>query len=300
MEICAKNICKLSRAFSGSEKNIGKVEKMIRRYHCSVMYSDEYSKRILEILGDEGIHYDDIMGNAFVFYVYSDNPRTAEILKHLETEPSIEVLFSKSELENANWYILEATRFDIETSDDDFTFEYSCPYRTPYDTRYRHQKQINPYVSKRTPKWKNNYNFCAMLGDFNRVFCSDRAKNMIFTRDIVGVDYMHVVNRRGESTENVSQMIFNNVLPMNCFNFIGEYSAHQCESCGKIHYEFKRPGDDNIRIRADLIPKGIDVFVTERSFSRGWIQPPIIISKKFYDLLANEMKEKHLRYFPIG
>lgn len=264
------------------------------------MYSDKYSNEILKILCDEGIHYNDIMGNAFVFYVYSDNPQTAEILKHLEKKPSVEVLFSKEELENAKWYILEATRFDIETSDDNFTFEYSCPYKTPYDTRYRHQKQINSYLSKRTPKWKNNYNFCSMVGDFNRIFCSDFAKKMIANRNIVGVDYMPVTNRRGEPTENVNQMIFHNVLPMDCFNFIGEYSTHKCETCGIIHYEFKRPGDDNIRVRTDLIPSGIDAFVAERSFSRGWIQPPVIISKKFYNLLANEMKEKHLRYYPIG
>ena len=272
---------------------------MKRKYHCMMGYKDEYADDALKILSNERIHYSDIMGNAFVFDIYSDNPKTSEILNNLSHDPLIEVIFSKEEMESANWYILEATRFDIDTSDDDFTFDYFCPYKTPYDTRYRHQKQINPYLLKRTPKWKNNYNFCSVTGDFNRIFCSDLAKKMITNRGIVGVDYMLVVNKRGEPTENVSQMIFNNVLPMDCFNFVGEYSTHECETCGIIHYEFKRPGDDNIRIRTDLIPSEIDAFVAERSFSRGWIQPPVIISKRFYNLLANEMKEKHLRYYPI-
>ena len=273
---------------------------MKRKYHCTMGYKDEYADETLKILSDQGVHYDEIGGHAFVFDIYSDNPKASEILNNLLRDPLVEAIFSNEEMENANWYTLEATRFDIETSDVDFTFEYSCPYKTPYDTRYRHRKQINPYLSKRTPKWKSNYNFCSMIGDFNRIFCSDLAKKMIANRDLVGVDYMPVVNRRGEPTANVNQMIFHNVLPMDCFNFIGEYSTHKCETCGIIHYEFKRPGDDNIRVRTDLIPSGIDAFVAERSFSRGWIRPPVIISKKFYNLLANEMKEKHLRYYPIG
>ena len=241
------------------------------------------------------------MGNAFVFHIYSDNERTNEILGYIKSGYSMEAIFSKEEMENANWYTFEATRHDIETSDPYFTYEYSCPYETRTGVRYHHAKQINPYISKRVPKWKNNYNFCSVnTGDFNIIFCSDIAKMMINNRNITGIEFMPVVNRYNIPTENVSQLCFSNILPRDAFAFIGEYSEIVCPLCGEIRYSFSQPMYDNMRIKTELIPDGIDMFSAEMSINRGWIVPPIIVSKKFYNLVTKEMKEKHVRFRPIG
>ena len=274
---------------------------MKTKYRCSEWYKNENSPKIIKILEEEKIKYDDIMGNGFVFYLYSDNPRTIEILGYLQDKCYMEALFSKEEMEAANWYTFEATRHDIETSDHDFTFEYSCPYTSQTGIRYRHEKQINPYLSKRTPKWKNNYNFCSVnTGDYNEIFCSDIAKIMMENRGITGVDFMPVVNRKNIPTENVSQLHFPNVLPREAFVFIGEYRELICPTCGKINYEFIQPGYDNMRVKTELIPPGIDMFSAGMSTSRGWIVPPVIVSKKVYNLVVNELKEKHVRFMPIG
>ena len=270
-------------------------------YHCSEWYKSEHSHKIIELLEEQNIKYDDIMGNAFAFYLYSDNEKTKEILGYLECKPHMTAIFSKEEMEAANWYTFEATRHDIESSDDYFTFEYSCPYESGTGTRYRHEKQVNPFLSKRTPKWKNNYNFCSVnTGDFNKIFCSDIAKMMIKNRDITGVDFMPVVNRRNIPTENVSQLYFPNILPKDAFIFIGEYTEIVCPTCGKINYQFAQPDYDNLRVKTELIPDGIDIFSAEMSVRRGWAVPPVIVSKKFFNLVAKEMNEKHVRFRPIG
>lgn len=271
------------------------------KYRCSEWYSNENSHKIIKILEEEKIKYDDTMGKSFMFYLYSDHERTKEILGYLQKKYYMEAIFSKEEMENASWYTFEATRYDIDTSDDHFTFEYSCPYETETGIRYRHKKQVNPYLSKRTPKWKNNYNFCSInTGDYNRIFCSDLAKKMIENRNITGVDFLPVVNRKNIPTENVSQLRFSNILPRETFVFIGEYKEIMCPTCGKINYEFVQPGYDNMRVKAELIPQGIDMFSAEMSISGGWIVPPVIVSKKVYNLVVNEMKEKHVRFLPIG
>ncbi len=271
------------------------------KYRCSEWYSNKNAQKIIKILEQQNIKYDDIMGNAFVFYLYSDNEKTEEILGYLHNKCYMEAIFSKEEMENANWYTFEATRHDIETSDDHFTYEYSCPYKTETGIRYRHEKQVNPYLSKRIPKWKNNYNFCSVnTGDFNKVFCSDIAKKMIVNRGVTGVGFMPVVNRKNVPTENVSQLCFYNALPRSAFDFIGEYNEIICPTCGRINYEFIQPMYDNMRVKTELIPDGIDMFSAEMSISRGWIVPPIIVSKKFYNLVTKEMKEKHVRFRPIG
>ena len=111
---------------------------------------------------------------------------------------------------------------------------------------------------------------------------------------------MPVVNRKNIPTENVSQLRFPNILPREAFVFIGEYTEIVCPTCGKINYEFVQPMYDNMRVKNELIPDGIDMFSAQMSISRGWIVPPIIVSKKFYNLVSKEMKEKHVRFRPIG
>ena len=274
---------------------------MKTKYSILESYKSEHAPTIIKILEEENIAFDDIMGNAFVFHIYSDNERTNEILGYIKSGYSMEAIFSKEEMENANWYTFEATRHDIETSDPYFTYEYSCPYETRTGVRYHHAKQINPYISKRVPKWKNNYNFCSVnTGDFNIIFCNDIAKMMINNRNITGIEFMPVVNRYNIPTENVSQLCFSNILPRDAFAFIGEYSEIVCPLCGEIRYSFSQPMYDNMRIKTELIPDGIDMFSAEMSINRGWIVPPIIVSKKFYNLVTKEMKEKHVRFRPIG
>ena len=274
---------------------------MKKIYHCSMWYKDSNSDLVLEILKEEKIKYDDI-GNSFVFQVCSDHKRVNEIIEKLEHPPIIlSVIFSDEEMESANWYTFRTTRLNIDTSDEDYTFEYSCPYQSSIGIRYCHQKQVRPYLCKRTPNWKNNYNFCGTSsGDFNRIFCSDLAKKMIQNRGITGIDFRPVTNRRGDPTANVHQLVYPNILPRSVFDFIGEYKEQVCPTCGLVKYIFKKPNDDNIRLRTDLIPPGIDVFAAEMTVNGGWIWPPIIVSKKVYNLVVKEMQEKHVSFYPVG
>ena len=270
-------------------------------YRCGEFCDkNENSQKIMDILEEEKIECFK-NGRYFYFCLHSDNHRAEEILGYLKERYSMEALFSNEEMENANWYTFEATRHDIETSDFDFTFKQSCPFQTELGTRYWHTVQVNPYVSKRIPKWKNNYNFCSVnTGDFYQIFCSDIAKTMIKNRGIKGIDFMPVINKQGLPTQNVSQLVFSNILPREAFDFIGEYREIVCPFCAKIRYSFIHPMYDNMRVKTDLIPPGIDAFSAEMSVREGWIVPPVIVSKKIYNLVSKEMKEKHVRFYPIG
>lgn len=270
-------------------------------YRCCVDYSDENSQKIIELLEQRKIKYEDATKRSFIFCLYSDDEITNEILGYPRIWYTMTSIFSNEEMEKANWYTFEATRHDIETSDPHFTYEYSCPYETKTGVRYHHEKQINPYISKRVPKWKNNYNFCSInTGDFNEIFCSDIAKIMIQNRNIKGIEFIPVINRKNVSTENISQLQFPNILPRDAFDFIGEYKECICPICGEIRYIFDHPMCDNMRIKTEFIPTGIDAFSAEMSVRSGWIKPPVIVSKKIYNLVTKELKEKHVRFFPIG
>lgn len=278
---------------------------MEREYHCSISIKNDNANRFFELLEAEGLPVTHLTGEYYVFDVYSYNKCAEEILEYMtyiEKNPIISPIFSKEEMEKANWYSFEATRHALHTFDPSISSEFYCPYQTSLGISHYHRKQIKPFVHKVAPKWKNNYNFCGPWWiDFSLIFCSDLAKKMISNREITGVEYMPVLNKKGIPVENLHQMVFPNILTTSCFDFIQPYEKINCEKCGQLlRYKFKHPNDYNWKIKTELLPPGIDAFRGDTLMSHTWYGAPVIISKKFYNLIAKEMKEKHVRCYPVG
>ena len=243
------------------------------------------------------------------FTIYSDAERSEDFLNYIQTLPETSIskssVFSKQEMEDAKWYLLDVYRMGIDTINTKYTYDAKCPYTTSCGIqKHHHLDQINPFVSKRTPKWKNGYQFCSVDSGFTtRIFCSDYAKDTIIRNGITGVDFMPVV--KGDlttQTPDVSQLVFTNKLPLEAYTFIGEYTEKICPFCGRINYCFLEPNCDNIRLNTDIIPEGIDAFGSQIVLGWGFGDEPIVISKKFYNLIVKELKEKtgHITCFPIG
>ena len=73
--------------------------------------------------------------------------------------------------------------------------------------------------------------------------------------------------------ENIHQLKFTQILPREAFDFIGQYKEIVCPICGKINYAFKEPMLDNIRIRKDMIPEGVECIYFRNEYRRrSWIQ----------------------------
>ena len=276
------------------------------QYYCGI-YPDEKAVRLLEA---NKIKYETCqLTEVSYFTIYSDAEYCEELLKYIKTLSGTSIskssIFSKKELEEANWYLLYVTRMGIDTRNVKYTYEAKCPYITPYGMqRHHHLEQINPYVSKKTPGWKKGYQFCSVeTGYLTHIFCSDFAKDVIKNSGITGVEFMRVLKGDLETeTPNVSQLVFKNKLPREAYTFIGDYHEQVCPFCGKINYIFKEQNCDNIRLNTNMIPNGIDAFGSQIIIGEGFGNEPIVISKKFYDLIFKELNEKpsHCIIYPIG
>ena len=152
------------------------------------------------------------------------------------------------------------------------------------------------------PKWKTKFNFASeCCGDFSMIFCSDFAREKITQSDIVGIDFAPVYKENlTEIKEDIHQFKVDNILPADVFYVVGEHRIELCPVCGKPNYVLLKPMADNIRVVTDKIPNGIDVFKSEIAFYEGWGEYLIIVSKKVYNLIAIDMKERHVCFFPIG
>lgn len=272
------------------------------QYHCTGSFDNE---ELQALLIEQNIKIKEINDKKFVFDIFSDNFRLDDILNALEKENNKTILkwvvFSEKEMYDAQWYSMGATMLAIDTKKRDFTYTTSCPYQRSTRIAYRHIEQVKPFVANRTPKWKNRYNFCGVeTGDYYTVFCSDEARRVLSENKIVGIEYIPVLT--GDmitEKENIQQLTFPNVLPMAAIDFIGSYKENICPTCGRKSYEFLEPNMDNWHIVPSAIPKGIDAFITEVTFDPGQYRE-IVISKKLYNVLIEQMKEKHLDCRPVG
>lgn len=284
------------------EKQYGGIDMKIK-YHCNSSY---HNKKLQDLLAFENIKCVDVMGNSFVFDFYSDHPKCDEILSYLkqETNPLIiqEAIYTKEEMEKAEWYEMYATRQVVDTRDWDYTYQCSCEYIKDNRVRYYHSDQVKPFILQGMPKWKPRFNFCTdACGDFSLTFCSDYGKEKLIEKGITGIEFMPVLKGDKKTPkENIHQLKFTQTLPREAFDFIGKYKEIVCPICGKINYAFAEPMLDNIQIRKDMIPEGIDAFISEMKVGGGAGRKILIASKKLYQLLTEEMQEKHFHFAPIG
>ena len=276
------------------------------KFYCAI----NEDVHVIDFLRTRKIKYeDDPISKRIYFTIYSDTEGSSNLLTYIQTLPEALIskssVFSKQELEDANWYLLYVTRMGIETKNTSYTYEAKCPYVTQYGMKKsKHLDQINPFVSSKTPKWKNGYNFCSTeTGFMTQIFCSDLAKNVIRNSQVTGVDFIPVLKKDLKTeTPDVNQLIFTNKLPLEAFTFIGKYHEDICQSCGRINYIFEELNCDNIRLNVDVIPKNIDAFGSEIIVGWGFGEELIVISKKLYNILLKELKEnpKHFIIYPIA
>ena len=276
------------------------------RYYCCVNEDD----RVIDLLKTKNLKYRASEAHRFLsFEVFSDMKDCEDFLSFLRTIPGTTIrkssVFSDKEMEDASWYLFYVSRMGMDTSNVEFTYNARCRYTTIYGIKKcHHLDQINPFVSKKTPKWKNGYQFCSTeTGWTTKIFCSDLAKETIKKSGINGVEFMPVL--KGDlktETPDVSQLVFPNKLPREAFEFIGAYHKEVCPYCGEFDYVFDEPACDNVRLNIDLVPAGIDAFGSEMLFGPGFGEEFIVISKKFYNLIFNELKEKkgHAILYPIA
>ena len=278
-------------------------------YHCS---TSNKNTALIELLNRENIKYSEgVPGiiDDIIFDICSDHPKFDEVFPLAKTAIENELpplilesaVFSKEEMESAKWFFMHATRPLIETRKKEYTFMYSC--RLPSEiTKYHHRTQVNPFVVKSMPKWKTKFNFASeCCGDFSMIFCSDFAREQIMQSDIVGIDFMPVYKGNlTELKEDIHQFKVDNILPTEAFRFIGNHIIEPCPICGVPNYVLKQPMLDHIRVIPDRIPEGIDVFKSEMTVYEGWGEKLIIVSKKVYNLIAKDMKERQVRFTPIA
>jgi len=278
------------------------------KYHCTCHIDNiELIDFLKKESNNKKIKFNYYEGQEFFsidfFSDYSNFEKLFSLIKQ-DKRPFIidEPVFSKEEMESAEWFYIQATRPLIETAKNEYTFNYFCQYKNMYNIQKAHHRvQVNPFGIKKMPTWKTKFNFCSeCCGDFSIMFCSDYAKEKILSSDIVGIGFAPVFKGDFKTLkEDINQMVFHNVLNIDAFDLVDE-KIEVCPICGQKQYIFKNPMMVNFYIKKDKLPSGIDAFVSEDIFYEGFGEKLTIVSKKVYNLIIEDMKERHMRFIPVG
>lgn len=272
--------------------------KVQLRYCCN------YSEKLIRALEERGIQCEvsdlpTIGMHTIVFKMCDDQPDDSR-LKTLADKSCItcfkSLVFSKSEMNSAEWYSMWCDNMKIEEDGDHSAYEYSCEYAA---NRAQHRKQIRSFVLKKPIKWSANRFFVAMLGDGRTLLAKTQTKDILNNSGIKGICWLDVLDKCGERFEDTFQLTAETVIPTEAL-ILNEMEYRKkicCEICGKEQYSID--GSFRLRVRKSALNPAIDIVRTEAIFGDGFANPAILVSKRFYETVVRNGLGKTIHFEPI-
>ena len=242
-----------------------------------------------------------------VFDLYEDQEtfKKFKILFPFSVSIIIETEYSAEEIEKAEWLIVRSINSKLKQESDEETFVYLCPTRNACkEIKYRHIEQVGPFLSKKKIKWKTNQFFCGTdaTGE-NYIFCKELTKTMI--SDLwEGLDFWSVKKYdTKQKIEDVYQLHFKQILPLEAIALTGKEKISTCKSCGrkKVYIDERY----QLALKKEYMGKKShqNVYVTEKiwSYDRiGWHTVSFnVVPHEFYQFCKDNRIDRGLVYEPI-
>lgn len=199
------------------------------------------------------------------------------------------VLYSKEELDNAQWLgvLCYNGRIDIPTEEAyNATFSVFCP-------ECKNKSQIGLYHIKKVPKWKSNKNFCSIdTGGWDEIFCSSYAKQIFEVNNISGIEFLPVLHYKSlQQMEDIWQIRIKTVLNPTEIGFFPKPIEKECSICHKVTYMSSTTISQPTFNRVDL--ENLDAFIIPVNTLGCNI---LVVSNKLYKILRYEYKERSLDF----
>lgn len=213
------------------------------------------------------------------------------------------VLYSKQEIEDAQWLIVKNSTEKIiaDICYEDDCFELSCPYLKHFPRRicYKHHNQIDSINIEKIKTLKNRF-FCGIdWGNQNYLFCSEEAKSLLQNR-WNGLEFWNIKKRTTkENVKGIYQMFFKNPIPLEAVVFDDYGKMKICSGCGK-KYIYTNKTYFQIKLKKEYMCNLKNVYSTGNIFSDGLNDYEIhIVPHEFYKICEENGMNKGMIYEPI-
>lgn len=272
---------------------------------AEIIYQPLQHDKLEELLVSSNIQFKD-SGNIRKFFLNVDAASSVPIIKEAVFQKATILYswqFDPRELENAEWFLMEARCGKIDSADDTYTFAYSCAKGVDVFgvEHYHHKRQIAPYCLRRTVKWNNKHNiYSDTNGGTHTFFCSSVAKEA-FEQQLGGIEFVPVLSVKDKCPiSDVYQICVLHHLPSEAVILPKGVTFEKCPYCGEKRIYFEHAGLDYIFLKKGFLDKGIDIYKTEDLFGWGFGYPLVVISRKMYLLLTETLRERTLHFTPIS
>lgn len=241
--------------------------------------------------------------NFIILEVFTDEPYWNElenILKlHDKTPTIVEKIYTKKELNNAEWFEIGSTyRLGYPQPEDEYK------HITYDDSNYCPKcggglVQKDSFYINKLPKFKSR-NFYQPYWIEDELFVSTKVVDKFKEEKITGIEILDVKKyRKNETIDFVKQIKINEILPKGLI--INENELEKeiiCGKCGKLKYIVK--GSTVLRFKRNLFNDKPNFVKTYEQFGDGRIcARDIIVSKRVYDIIISNNLGRGLIFEPI-
>lgn len=307
-------------------------------YYIRQFYIAPYDAKLKDILENDyhipcDIHTHAVTGEelAFIFWVSDLHPQIEELNRILPAETTAEesaakeahyaktkewikgcvlvshfAQYSEEERRSAKWlYARNVTAkvipVNCETVDGHQCFVKLSKMGHPLG---RHEIQNEPYVIRSPIKWGRSAFVSAEYHD-ERLFCSDRVRQILSANHITGIDFQPVLKKSTmQPMDDIHQLVFTHTIPDGVVVSISGMEDYVCDQCGmhmlRWSYEHNFYG-----LRDGVLDEDIDFWITQPMFLGAAptdavrAQQHLIISQKAYRFLIENKLDRGFDFTPL-
>ena len=266
-------------------------------------YNKKWSRNLEEKLIDLNIKYkreiiQGIMDN-IIFEVIKGTTQENEITSFIDGDSTTcltYVEYSKKELTSCEFLRIIPKLQSVEILNYEEAFESTCKEIDKHNiTRTNHQKQINHFKIKYSPK--NTTCLYSINNGFSYIFANEKFYDLANDNDITGIKFNPIYRKNGEVFNDFYQLEANNVLKFDDINIEEHCKIRQCRICKKQSIIV----DELFQLSLNLYKNELkdDFYMTEQIFGEGIPERYYIISKKLYRLMEQEHMDKNVSFIPV-
>lgn len=268
-----------------------------------ILFSKEDDADLLTFLLKNGISFKD--NYLAVLEIYDDHPAWPVIEAYVKENDLLclsETLFTKTELDNADWLSVRSKwRNGYPQPEDAFEYQnitYTC-------ANYCYEcgcglQQVQPFRFKKEPKWGNRY-FMMLNWIEDELFVSAPAKELLERSQFSGFYFSEVNDKKGNAPiPGIYQLVVTDLLSYGLNpNASSIDSIYLCPSCGIEKYH--PTGIGRLEFKKDIFNNAPDIVKTSEVF--GWgkgASHKILIRNNVYSFLVENHMDRNLVFEPIS
>jgi hypothetical protein len=266
---------------------------------------EKVSITFIKFLEEKNANFEKNNSNIGVAFLCEEDDWKEDLYRFLSLEKItsiIDVIYSKEELEKAQWFSVRSKfRFEYPQPEDAFEYKNNTYESAKYclECGCGLEQKDNFRINK-APRWANRH-FLMLNWIHDELFTNSLAKECIINERLTGFKFLDVVNHKKNILfDDIFQIYIENKLIAGLVDLNQSVKeVLECRSCGKIKYIYSGKG---LTYRKEIFEDlDYDIVKTLETFGDGYTcARKILVSKKLYHVINNYKLDKDLVFEPIN